>query len=142
MGKTAIKVSLAILAVPILLVLLSLAGLFGYLPSCAAVAREFQRRHQGWQVLGVAVGGGDEDGRSYSIRYRKPPDPEVHEALWNVHCSGVIFGWESHEILDLPPDTSPRSQDRPLPPGGAREPSGSSRTGTPEVSTRVNRIDQ
>ena len=116
MGKTAIKVSLAILVVPLLLVLLSFAGLFGYMPSGPAVAREFQRRHQGWQVLGVAVGKGDEDGRSYSIRYRKPPGPDVHEALWNVHCSGVIFGWESYETLDLPPDSSPKSQARPLAP--------------------------
>ena len=131
MGKTAIKVAVPILAVPLLLVLLSLAGLFGYLPSGAAVAREFQRRHQGWQVLGVAVGGGDEDGRSYAIRYRKPPGPEVHEALWNVHCSGVIFGWESHEVLDIAPGAPPESQARPLAPGGARERSGGPQTGTP-----------
>src|SRR4051794_17811165 len=103
MNKTFIKVFLAILAVPFLLTLLNMVGVFGYLPSKAAVSREFERRHVGWRVADVTVGGGDEDGFYYSIRYRKPPDTELHKADWYVSCSGITFGWKIvGESLDTP----------------------------------------
>jgi hypothetical protein len=88
--------------------LLIAIGFFGYLPSKTAVAREFERRHPGWQVLDVEIGGGDEDGCSYVLKYKSTTDKTIHEAMWSVACSGQILGWRVQgEILDITPLPTP-----------------------------------
>jgi hypothetical protein len=114
MSRTTIKLRLAILAVPpffLLGMLLDFAGFLGHLPSGAEVAREFERQHSGWRVVDVTFGGGDEDGRVYGILYRKPPDAETHETHWNVHCSGVMFGWKYFEDPNLSSEGPPKPRE-------------------------------
>jgi hypothetical protein len=102
MGKKTTRICLALLGAPALLVALLLAGLAGYLPSEAAVTREFGRRHPGWQVTDVTRRGGDEDGCYYEVGYRMPPGAGRREAHWVIMCSGQFFGWKLvYEDLDV-----------------------------------------
>lgn len=80
--------------------LLWLGGAFAFLPSDAAVARTFTKRHPGFRVSRVVRGDGDNDQLGFQIQYRTPNSSEARTALWLVYSSGVDFGWrlESEDL--------------------------------------------
>src|SRR5262245_51351053 len=85
------------------LLLLWLGGIFAFLPSDAAVARAFEKRHPGFRAIKVLRGSGDPDGLSFQIQYRTSEAGNLRTAHWLVYTSGVQLGWKlDSEELDQP----------------------------------------